>query len=58
MTQDVVKLRFKIGAYSTNNGGELNFHFHFRPCPADYNHSGSVTVQDIFDFLTAYFRGC
>lgn len=26
------------------------------PCPADFNDSGSVTVQDIFDFLTAYFN--
>jgi hypothetical protein len=25
------------------------------PCPADFNGSGSVTVQDIFDFLAAYF---
>jgi hypothetical protein len=24
-------------------------------CPADFNCSGSVSVQDIFDFLTAYF---
>jgi glucose/arabinose dehydrogenase len=24
-------------------------------CIADFNHSGSVTVQDIFDFLAAYF---
>jgi hypothetical protein len=24
-------------------------------CKADYNHSGSVTVQDIFDFLAGYF---
>lgn len=24
-------------------------------CPADFNGSGSVTVQDIFDFLSAYF---
>ncbi len=24
-------------------------------CKADYNHSGSVTVQDIFDFLGGYF---
>jgi hypothetical protein len=24
-------------------------------CPADFNHSGSVTIQDIFDFLGAYF---
>ncbi|MFN7020984.1 MAG: GC-type dockerin domain-anchored protein [Phycisphaerales bacterium] len=27
------------------------------PCPADFNNSGSVTVQDIFAFLTAYFSG-
>jgi len=26
-----------------------------RFCPADVNDSGTVTVQDIFDFLTAYF---
>lgn len=26
-------------------------------CRADYNRNGSVTVQDIFDFLDAYFRG-
>jgi hypothetical protein len=25
------------------------------PCPADFNHSGAVSVQDIFDFLAAYF---
>jgi len=25
------------------------------PCAADFNHSGEVTVQDIFDFLAAYF---
>ncbi|MCC6320333.1 MAG: hypothetical protein IT438_02725 [Phycisphaerales bacterium] len=25
------------------------------PCLADFNNSGSVTVQDIFDFLSAYF---
>jgi hypothetical protein len=24
-------------------------------CKADYNQSGSVTVQDIFDFLAGYF---
>ncbi len=33
--------------------------FEFQPpaCPADFNNSGSVTVQDIFDFLAAYFAG-
>lgn len=28
------------------------------PCPADFNGSGSVTVQDIFDDLAMYFAGC
>ncbi|MFN7021934.1 MAG: hypothetical protein ACK4WH_11485 [Phycisphaerales bacterium] len=28
------------------------------PCPADFNGSGNLTVQDIFDFLSAYFVGC
>ncbi|MCC6322835.1 MAG: hypothetical protein IT438_15535 [Phycisphaerales bacterium] len=26
-------------------------------CPADFNQSGGVSVQDIFDFLSAYFVG-
>ncbi len=26
-------------------------------CPADFNNSGTVTVQDIFDFLAAWFAG-
>jgi hypothetical protein len=26
-------------------------------CPADFNHSGVASVQDIFDFLAAYFAG-
>jgi hypothetical protein len=27
-------------------------------CPADFNHAGGLTVQDIFDFLAAWFAGC
>jgi hypothetical protein len=27
------------------------------PCPADFNTSGGLTVQDIFDFLSAWFAG-
>jgi hypothetical protein len=27
------------------------------PCTADFNGSGAVSVQDVFDFLTAYFSG-
>jgi hypothetical protein len=26
-------------------------------CPADFNCSGASSVQDIFDFLAAYFAG-
>lgn len=29
-----------------------------QPCRADFNQSGGISVQDIFDFLTAYFAGC
>ena len=27
------------------------------PCPADFNGTGGLTVQDIFDFLAAWFSG-
>jgi len=27
------------------------------PCPADFNNTGGLTVQDIFDFLGAWFAG-
>jgi hypothetical protein len=30
---------------------------HFVDCPADFNCSGEATVQDVFDFLAAYFSG-
>ncbi len=26
-------------------------------CPADFNQSGAVSVQDLFDFMGAYFAG-
>jgi hypothetical protein len=29
-----------------------------KACPADFNNSGAVNIQDIFDFLTAWFAGC
>lgn len=36
--------------------------YEFQPlvdgCAGDFNQSGSITVQDIFDFLAAYFAGC
>jgi hypothetical protein len=28
------------------------------PCRPDFNGSGTISVQDIFDFLAAYFAGC
>ncbi len=28
------------------------------PCTADFNQSGGVTVQDLFDFVAAFFAGC
>jgi hypothetical protein len=27
-------------------------------CPGDFNDSGGVSVQDIFDYLSAFFAGC
>jgi len=27
-------------------------------CRADFNDSGDVTVQDLFDYLAAFFSGC
>lgn len=29
-----------------------------QPCRADFNQSGAVSVQDVFDYLTAFFSGC
>lgn len=29
-----------------------------QPCRADFNQSGAVGVQDLFDYLTAFFAGC
>lgn len=29
-----------------------------KACPADFNGSGTVTVQDVFDFLSAFFASC
>ncbi|MCC6321785.1 MAG: hypothetical protein IT438_10175 [Phycisphaerales bacterium] len=27
-------------------------------CPADTNRSGTITLQDLFDFITSWFQGC
>jgi hypothetical protein len=42
----------RVGGYSTSVGlGTL----HVRSCAADFNCDGSITVQDIFAFLNAWF---
>lgn len=41
---------------ATNSCGTTNSRYAILDfCPADFNCSGSVTVQDLFDFLGAYF---
>jgi hypothetical protein len=49
----------RISGYDAASGsGTLTFSI-VPDCHADFNHSGGPgTVQDIFDFLAAYFGGC
>jgi hypothetical protein len=43
---------------ATNSCGTRNSAFVFLDlCPGDFNCSGVITVQDIFDFLAAFFAG-
>ncbi len=45
--------RIRVGGFNGATGtGALNVF-----CAADFNQSGAVTVQDIFDFLAGYFGG-
>jgi uncharacterized repeat protein (TIGR01451 family) len=39
----------------TNNAASASTHIRPPACVADFNGSGGVSVQDIFDFLAAYF---
>jgi hypothetical protein len=51
----------RVGGYTTNAGNAqmaVGCVAAPPPCAADFNHSGIVSVQDIFDFLAAYFTGC
>jgi hypothetical protein len=53
-----VSYLIQYGANGTDwSGGEVVFGLEIAPpaCRADFNGSGAVTVQDIFDFLAAYF---
>jgi hypothetical protein len=46
-----------INCGSTNNQTERLVSVNVG-CAGDFNRSGGVSVQDIFDFLAAYFAGC
>jgi hypothetical protein len=51
----VYSLRYTCGGLiRVTAGATLNV----TDCPADFNRSGTVSVQDIFDFLAVYFAGC
>ncbi len=48
----------RISGYNGESGsGNLSFSI-VADCPADFNHSGTLQVQDIFDMLNAWFAGC
>lgn len=50
--------RFQVRALVTSGcGGLTSSEATYTICPADFNCSGGVSVQDIFDFLAAYFAG-
>ena len=43
---------------SANNEWVSAVKFPFVPCRCDFNGSGALSIQDLFDFLTAYFGNC
>ncbi len=45
----------RVSGYNNLRGSGVISHSCARLCPADFNNSGAVSVQDIFDFLAAYF---
>jgi hypothetical protein len=50
--------RFYYYVVATSScGATPSFYADLRMCPADFNCSGDDTVQDIFDFMAAYFAG-
>jgi hypothetical protein len=63
----VVNGRVTLGGFGANYSvfdvdgdgvvGPLDLAFYSASCTADFNHSGSLTPQDIFDFLGAWFGG-
>jgi hypothetical protein len=50
--------RFQVRCLVTNACGSVTSNeATYTVCPADINCSGSISVQDIFDFLAFYFSG-
>lgn len=48
----------QLRVLATNSCGQTAaFFVTFRVCPADFNCSSLVSVQDVFDFLTGWFAG-
>lgn len=44
--------RIRVGGASGGGAGQVQV-----LCPGDYNRSGDVSVQDVFDFLAGFFAG-
>jgi hypothetical protein len=45
------------GGAGDTMSGSVTIHV-ITECKADFNRSGTVSIQDIFDFLSAWFTGC
>lgn len=54
---DEVRVEWPNGHITLHSGVAINRTVTIRACPADVNDDGGVSVQDIFDFLSAYFGG-
>ncbi|HMN41225.1 MAG TPA: hypothetical protein PKE29_10295 [Phycisphaerales bacterium] len=48
----------RIAGYLANSGSGTLTIAEVADCPADFNHTGSLEVADIFDFLNGWFAGC
>ncbi|MFN7021464.1 MAG: GC-type dockerin domain-anchored protein [Phycisphaerales bacterium] len=48
---------YKVALYVDFAFTALRFDSPVTHCPADFNHSGELGIQDIFDYLAAFFAG-